>query len=1145
MNQCLRCSKPCEAASVFCETCRSLLRSQLWQDAHTLPEAPSAVPPIVATSSENGEVHGDPLERITSPHPIVQARTPVTPFPTPSGSAQSQPSAPTYQNAFQNALVADQTIDRLNQAAQRIAEAEPNHRRLPRASRLSPLHDISADIRRESTPMPQMPRLSVGQYTRQGEQSEDLSKRMPDLWPWHDADEGEGGNENDSLSNLTDPLMRRHFPNSAETARIEEEDMRRAIAEGLITQPVWPRSRRHPVLSRRFVRIAFVVFAILAIAFLIVDGVLLSFAFVHPHHTPSVVKGPPSLTLSTNVVTIGQTVTLHIQHFSANTHVFLTHDIQEMVQLTDSSALVAVGATGSIDVHMLVDDSWGPGYHTLEAEDVTTRYTASATLQIINAGPTRPSRLLVGATELDLGAGYQGANTFQSLKLYNAGGGSITWAGSSDQPWLMLSPTQGVFSANQTITVAVERANLEPGDYKGTLIFSSNVGPDERIQVQMSVRPLPANVGAVMAITPPVLSFTALDGGSNPNAQMLMITNPGTQPLNWALTGNNPIATTDQAAFLLQIFDMPAGKVQANWLTTDRTVGTVAPHSTNIVYVQVNSHNLLPGVYTSVLTFTGNLGAYNSPQNISVSLTIQPHCGLTLNTGLMSFTAVSGQSNPSNQSLGFGATASCAGVINWKAEAMASWLSVTPASGQLKGATSTVAAVGVNITGLKPATYTSSIAFLAAQSTQSVVVQLIVQPPPPPSAPIIGATPLNLNFNTTQGTTVNTLASSWLGASPTGGSIPAGQTGQVTININTAGLNPNTYTGQIILNGTDANGLTASGSPQTIMVQLVVLPPCTLEQPSASVVAFSAVQGASDPSPQSVAITASGNCSWPLNWNATIAHAPSWLKLSATSGTLVQSGQSVSLSVIPTISGLNVGTYNTQISIVANDVTNIPVQGSPQTFAVTLTVLQPCTLQVTQANFSFTVAQGQSPPAAQSFGLSEAGSCVAPVSWSAIGDANSSSWLVLSPTTTGTGSATVNVSVNSGNLVPGVYSGTITVTASGSGGAVVQSSPQTLSVTLTVTGYTLSGTVLACVDSICSSSSPLPGASLSLVNTTNQTITATADSTGKFTFSNLALGTYTLTATGSDVANNYTGTVTVTLTGNQPNLSVDVLPSPK
>src|SRR5947207_428615 len=48
MNQCLRCSKPCEATAVFCETCRSFLRGQLWQAANTWPVAPIVTPFSVA-----------------------------------------------------------------------------------------------------------------------------------------------------------------------------------------------------------------------------------------------------------------------------------------------------------------------------------------------------------------------------------------------------------------------------------------------------------------------------------------------------------------------------------------------------------------------------------------------------------------------------------------------------------------------------------------------------------------------------------------------------------------------------------------------------------------------------------------------------------------------------------------------------------------------------------------------------------------------------------------------------------------------------------------------------------------------------------------------------------------------------------------
>ncbi|MFL5653100.1 MAG: BACON domain-containing protein [Ktedonobacteraceae bacterium] len=1166
--------------------------------------------PVVAVSSESVEVSADAdddlWDRITSPQPIISVRSlPQTPPPL-------SPSLPEAYNNSDIASVVDRAIQKLNEAAQCIAEVEQGSRRLPRASRLSPLRDISADIQRQSTPLPRLsqePEVPVPQHdaprrrggvsngfkTAESEPGKDLGKHMPDLWPWLQDDADTDENDHEQWS--TDPLMARQFPNSAETKRIEEEDLRRALAEGGMTlpipsrhqsplaamlshrvrsplaflPPVSQRARRHGVsFTRRRMRRVFSVFVVLALAFLVADGVLLSFIFTHPHRHVTPLDGPPELTLSTNVASIGQTVILHIHHFSTDTHVYLTHDIQEAVQIvtgaqgqtTTGSPLVKVGANGSADVNMLVDSTWGPGYHTIEAEGVTTRYTASTTLQIIGAGPTRPAHLLIGATSLDLGADLQGANTIQLLTLHNAGGGSISWAASSDQPWLLISPTQGMFSAYQTVTVAVERANLNAGDYKGTLTFSSNVGPEEMVQVHMTVRPLPANVGAVLVVTPPVLSFTALDGGANPNGQTLMVSNPGSQPLKWSITGNNPISLAAQR-LLLHALDPTTG-----WLSTDQTSGVVVPHGTSLIHVIVNSRNLLPGVYTDMLAFSGGQGVYNSPQNVSVSLTVQARCGLTLSSGIMSFTAVSGQSNPSNQSLSLGANTSCAGGISWNAISAANWLTVTPASGQLKGSASTVTAVGVNASVLKPGTYVSNISFSTGQNTQTLMVQLVVQAPPSPSSPILGATPLNLNFSTTQGmanppgqvvtitntgrsvlywhTMVNTLASSWLGAGPTGGSIPAGQTGQVTVNIDTANLTPNTYVGQVVLIGSDVKAVAASGSPQTITVNLLVLPPCTLEKPSLSAVTFSATQGSSSPASQPISITASGNCGWPLNWQAQVANAPAWLQLAPASGTLVASGQSTSMTVNANIAGLTANTYTTEITLTATDGSNTAVQGNSQTISVTLTVLPPCSLQVGASNLTFSVGQGQPAPPAQSFSLSESGNCARPVSWSVSGEPGTTGvggWLVLSQPFAGTDSGIIHVGINPQNLLPNTYTSTITISASGSGGAIVQGSPMTVTVSLIVTGFSLGGTVIACSNISCSSTKPLPGASLTLLNNaTNRTITITADGSGNYAFTNLALGPYTLTIAGSDGTYNYAGTVTLNLGGAQAHFSVNAYP---
>src|SRR5437016_795721 len=112
MSQCLRCSKPCEATSVFCEMCRSHLRSQLWQAANTLPEAFVTVSPVAVMPAESVEVNADARddlwERITGPQPIVSIpRLPQTPPPL-------SPSLPGVHENDDLAGIVDQAIQRLN-----------------------------------------------------------------------------------------------------------------------------------------------------------------------------------------------------------------------------------------------------------------------------------------------------------------------------------------------------------------------------------------------------------------------------------------------------------------------------------------------------------------------------------------------------------------------------------------------------------------------------------------------------------------------------------------------------------------------------------------------------------------------------------------------------------------------------------------------------------------------------------------------------------------------------------------------------------------------------------------------------------------------------------------------------------------------
>src|SRR5207237_9960431 len=145
---------------------------------------------------------------------------------------------------------------------------------------------------------------------------------------------------------------------------------------------------------------------------------------------------------------------------------------------------------------------------------------------------------------------------------------------------------------------------------------------------------LHAHPGPGVEVIPPLRSFAALDGEADPPEQVLTVSNPGTQPLDWSITANNALPVASQSLLPI-MFD-----ASSNWLSTDVSSGVVVPRSSSLLHLIVHSRALLPGVYTDVLSISAGHGVYDSPQTISVSLTILPRCGLTLSAGSMSLTAV-------------------------------------------------------------------------------------------------------------------------------------------------------------------------------------------------------------------------------------------------------------------------------------------------------------------------------------------------------------------------------------------------------------------------------------------------------------------------------------------------------------------------
>ncbi|MHB1020784.1 MAG: BACON domain-containing protein [Acidobacteriaceae bacterium] len=173
-----------------------------------------------------------------------------------------------------------------------------------------------------------------------------------------------------------------------------------------------------------------------------------------------------------------------------------------------------------------------------------------------------------------------------------------------------------------------------------------------------------------------------------------------------------------------------------------------------------------------------------------------------------------------------------------------------------------------------------------------------------------------------------------------------------------------------------------------------------------------------------VSNTGSGTLSYTTQSNA------SWLTVNPGNGT---APQGLTITADPT--GLAAGTYTGVVSVQAAGAIN-----SPQQIGVTFNIAPP-TLVASPSSLAFSGYVGLSNPASQEISISNQGGGT--INWTASSNA---SWLQVS-STSGTAPSVLNVSINASGLMPGTYSGAITVSSSGANG-----SPQSIPVTLSMTG---------------------------------------------------------------------------------------------
>jgi uncharacterized protein (TIGR03437 family) len=340
------------------------------------------------------------------------------------------------------------------------------------------------------------------------------------------------------------------------------------------------------------------------------------------------------------------------------------------------------------------------------------------------------------------------------------------------------------------------------------------------------------------------------------------------------------------------------------------------------------------------------------------------------------------------------------------------------------------------------------------------------------------------------------------------------------------------------LSATDAAGnaaaanftITITGTPTT--ENMAVAP---------AMLAFSVQLGSTTaPAPQSLAIT--GNTGV-LAYTSVITTASGggWLTAQNSSG---NTPGSMSVSVT-NYANLQAGTYTGTITI------SSVAANSPIAVPVTLTVLSAPSLAVTPPQINLSQGQSTAPNVStQSVLVSAAGgqtedtSGSTPVSFSVAVTTNQGggNWLTVSPTT-GMTPATLTVSIDSGGLSIGTYTGTITITPTSGAVQLVTVTlnvinPQMLSATPAPVAFTyVQGAPAPDAKTVTVSSSTGPALSLS-------TAVATTDK-GNWLFVNPSSGTSPLDLSVSVnpaglTPNTYSGTITVTASDD----SVAPLPIP-
>lgn len=237
-----------------------------------------------------------------------------------------------------------------------------------------------------------------------------------------------------------------------------------------------------------------------------------------------------------------------------------------------------------------------PGTYFIKiANNVNQRQNFTLTATIGATQPTQPPAIRVRPDKLDFRADLGSANPPpQQLEITNGGNGTLKWAASADQPWLVVNPTTG--TAPSTITVSPRLEGLSVGTFKARLTIAAEAASNSPLDIDVTLTVTQPPATPVLQVRPATLTFSATLNGSSPSAQSFEITNTGGGSLTWTATADKP------------------------WIVLSPSSGTTPP--TGTVSITVNLGSLSAGLQEGRITIAAP-GVANSPQIVTVSLQVK------------------------------------------------------------------------------------------------------------------------------------------------------------------------------------------------------------------------------------------------------------------------------------------------------------------------------------------------------------------------------------------------------------------------------------------------------------------------------------------------------------------------------------------